>query len=256
MGNTKNMQNARAFHASISRFERKYLLTSEQYSILKEEIGERMQPDLYPTSTISSLYFDTPSETLLTYALSGATFKEKLRIRTYTDLSPDAEVFVELKRKSNGTSYKRREMMTYAQAQALITDNTPPSLESENKNIISEIQYFLQKYENLAPKLYIDYDRESFVINEEKYDIRLTVDTNIRCRDYDAELSENIIDRNLHIMEVKSPITVPLWFARTLSNHGIYETSVSKYKTAYAVSKEKEISRLKAKYTTERAFNV
>ena len=43
----------------FKRYEKKYLLTEEQYLGLKRVLEDRMEADAYGVHTISNIYFDT-----------------------------------------------------------------------------------------------------------------------------------------------------------------------------------------------------
>jgi hypothetical protein len=67
---------------------------------------------------------------------------------------------------------------------------------------------------------------------------RVTFDINIRSRvdnltlDWDND-NEYLLSAGYHLMEVKISDAMPLWFARLLSKHEIYDTSFSKYGNFY-----------------------
>ena len=80
------------------------------------------------------------------------------------------------------------------------------------------------------------YDRVAYVDN--KCDLRITFDTNVRYRTEDLTLSKSLdgtllLDDDSVIMEIKSSLAFPLWLVRKLSEEKIYKTSFSKYGTAY-----------------------
>lgn len=70
---------------TFQRTEKKYLLTAEQFETMKERIRFRMHPDHFGRHTISSLYYDTPDFYLIRRSLEHPVYKEKLRLRGYTD---------------------------------------------------------------------------------------------------------------------------------------------------------------------------
>lgn len=59
-------------------------------------------------TSISSLYYDTPHNLIIGRSMEKPTYKEKLRVRAYGTPAADDTVFVELKKKCRGITYKRR----------------------------------------------------------------------------------------------------------------------------------------------------
>ena len=101
----------------------------------------------------------------------------------------------------------------------------------------SEIDYFRFFYRDLAPKVYISYDREAFYDKEDD-SFRVTFDENIMWRDRDLSLTKPAFGRRIlppdtSLMEVKTSGGIPLWMTAVLSENGIFKTSFSKYGRAY-----------------------
>ena len=94
---------------TFKRYEKKYLLSPQQYRMVRQGIQERMQLDQYGLYTICSIYFDTDNFQLIRSSLEKPVYKEKLRLRSY-GVPEDAQspVFLELKKKYKGVVYKRR----------------------------------------------------------------------------------------------------------------------------------------------------
>ena len=233
------MQKNDTYRAAMFHYEKKYIITSSQYHGLKASFGDKMAPDKYPHSQITSLYFDSPKNRLISHSLENLEYKEKLRLRSYVIPNDETLVFVELKRKYRGAVYKRRRRMTLAQAENyLLRDASPPPSSRINSNITNEINYFLSKNPDLRPAMYIYYDRESWGATQDQFYLRLTIDNNIRWRNTDLDIrngnhGELYLNPDLYILEIKSPIVIPLWLAKSLSEQGIYESSVSKYASSF-----------------------
>ena len=88
------------FTKVFKRLEKKYMLTDEQYKQLTDALSEHIVPDRFGKSTINNIYFDTPNYRLIRASIEKPTvYKEKLRIRSYGEPTPDSNVFVELKKK-------------------------------------------------------------------------------------------------------------------------------------------------------------
>ena len=110
---------------TFKRYEKKYLLSGEQFELLWREIADRIQPDEYFRSTVCSLYYDTGDFELIRHSIEAPIFKEKLRLRSYGVPDEDGEVFVELKKKFKGVVYKRRIKLTEAEAEAMYRRGDP-----------------------------------------------------------------------------------------------------------------------------------
>ncbi len=95
----------------------------------------------------------------------------------------------------------------------------------------------LKSYKNLAPAMFLSYDRLSFKGREDP-SVRLTFDRNILWRTTALDLSagtwgEQLLSPGERLMEIKITGAMPLWLAEALSRCGVYPTSFSKYGRAY-----------------------
>ena len=92
----------------FKRYEKKYLLTKEQYADIMRALKPYMQIDEYGLTTITNVYYDTDDYWLIRNSLEKPPYKEKLRVRSYQVPDADSTVFVEIKKKWDGIVYKRR----------------------------------------------------------------------------------------------------------------------------------------------------
>ena len=127
------------YQGTFKRYEKKYLVTQQQYNALAKVFAARMVPDRFAESTISNIYYDTPDFRLIRRSLDRPAYKEKLRLRTYRTPGADTEAFVEIKKKYDHIVYKRRVAMTYSEAQAYLDGGAAP----EQSQISREIDWFL-----------------------------------------------------------------------------------------------------------------
>ena len=97
-----------AYERIFKRYETKYLLTASQKAAVIAALGDYMTPDAYGKTTIRNIYYDTDSYRLIRRSLEKPVYKEKLRLRSYSQTDPDSAVFVELKKKFESVVYKRR----------------------------------------------------------------------------------------------------------------------------------------------------
>lgn len=223
-----------AYQCVFKRYELKYVLTSEQKAKVLTAIQPYMTADSYGRTTIRNVYYDTDNYRLIRNSIEKPTYKEKLRLRSYTATTPDSTVFVELKKKFDGVVYKRRLSLSEKDALDWLDSRRQPLAATQ---ITSEIDYFLSYYRSLRRAAFISYDREAFYSSTD-CNLRLTLDTNILCRTEDFSFASRlygtpILDDDLSLMEIKCAGGIPLWLVRTLSAEGIVKTSFSKYGRAY-----------------------
>ncbi|MBR5430273.1 MAG: polyphosphate polymerase domain-containing protein [Firmicutes bacterium] len=216
---------------NFQRYEKKYLLTAEQYQAVRAGLAGRMLPDRFSRYTICNVYYDTRDFRLIRASLEKPLYKEKLRVRSYGPAVGSDPVFVELKKKYDGVVYKRRITAPAAAARQWLAGGEAP----ESSQIQRELDWFRRRLP-LAPRVFIGYDREAYA-GAEDGELRLTFDTNLRWRNRQPELSRAdgylLLPRETVLMELKIPGVLPLWLSRLLSANHIYPTSFSKYGAYY-----------------------
>ncbi len=223
-----------AYSTVFKRYELKYLITTEQRDMIKEEMAQYMTADKYGKSTIRNIYFDTPDYRLIRRSIEKPEYKEKLRIRSYQKADKDTTVFVELKKKYKKVVYKRRIAVREEDALSWIYGHNKPAKATQ---ITKEIDYFIDFYKDLQPTVFLSYSREAFYSKTDST-FRVTFDTDICCR-FDALTLESesggtpILGDDKVLMEIKCAGGIPLWMAHILSREKIVKTSFSKYGTAY-----------------------
>lgn len=141
---------------------------------------------------------------------------------------------MELKRKYKKVVYKRRLSLTEREATAWLSEIIPPSDQSQ---IACEISYVLRYYESLHPVAFLSYDRCAYY-GKDDLNFRITFDENVLCRQTDLSLTSPIYGSSLLtkgqvLMEINSIGAIPLWLICFLSDEKLYQTSFSKYGTAY-----------------------
>lgn len=232
-----------AFGVTFKRYEKKYLLNPDQYSVLKSEIDKHFIPDKYGETKICNLYLDTNDYVLIRRSIDKPVFKEKCRLRTYGIAKDDSTAFLEIKRKFNSIVYKRRIHKDYLNLFGFVNGGVNCLDDSQ---ISKEIKYLFDFYGSVKPRFYISYDRSAFFYKETS-DIRITFDKNLVWRDYDLDLrlgsyGESLLPDGYILMEIKVPNTAPLWLANLLSELKIYPRSFSKVGTAYKTMIGKRIN--------------
>lgn len=223
-----------AYQQIFKRHEIKYLLSMQEKEFILDIMKQYMRLDQYGHSTIRNVYFDTDTFRLIRRSLEKPVYKEKLRVRSYKAAKEDDNVFVELKKKYKSVVYKRRLVITEAQAWEYFRKDIPLPV---NSQIANEIDYFRNYYKPLYPKVFISYEREAYETIDGS-DFRVTFDENILYREDDFSFASGIygtpvLNDGETLMEIKSPNAIPLWLGRKLAEMQIFKTSFSKYGRAY-----------------------
>ena len=223
-----------AIQTVFKRYEIKYMITLEQKAKVLDAMKPYMKLDKYGRTTIRNIYYDTDTYLLIRRSIEKPTYKEKLRIRSYSRAEPNSTVFVELKKKYKHVVYKRRISLPEAEAMEWIAREHHCH---KHTQISKEIDYFLDYYKTLHPAVFLSYEREAFYANDGS-DFRVTFDDTILCRQDNLSLESEvygtpILPEGKVLMEIKCSGGIPIWMTKTLSEEHIYKTSFSKYGTAY-----------------------
>ena len=218
----------------FKRYEKKYLLTKEQFEAFFGEYVNRLDPDEYPENLIQNIYYDTPNYRLIRDSLEKPFYKEKLRLRCYNEIRHGEPAYLEIKKKYEGIVYKRREKIDVDKADAFVRgEGTVPE-----SQIGKELDYFAKFYGNLQPAMYLSYYRTAWV-EKENPSLRITFDTELTWRTEDVSLisgsyGEKLLPEGSVLMEIKCGDAYPLELVRLLEKYSIYPTSFSKYGLAYS----------------------
>ncbi|MCM1542187.1 MAG: polyphosphate polymerase domain-containing protein [Blautia sp.] len=218
----------------FKRYEIKYLLDRKQKERVLQAMEPYMELDGYGRSTIRNIYYDTDNYRLVRTSLEKPVYKEKLRVRSYQAAEPEDRVFVELKKKYDSVVYKRRVRMAEAQAMEYLSGAISAPVHT---HITEEIDYFLEFYRTLAPRVFLSYEREAYYTREPS-EFRVTFDEDILFREEDLSLESGVYGEALlapeqTLMEIKTPGGIPLWLVRALTEEKLHKTSFSKYGSAY-----------------------
>ncbi len=218
------------YQSVFRRYELKYIIDGDQYRRITDSFGGRMIDDKYAHNSIDNVYYDTDAYTLAIHSASHPAYKEKLRIRRYS-ANPDDPVFVEIKKKYDSVTYKRRISLPADDAKSLLEGKKEVCTQ-----IGREIEAFRSRYPTLAPKIAMHYERDSYRSTDS--DLRITFDTDVRASVENTDVIGSdeglcLIPDGCMIMEIKTGAAIPLWLTRTLSEASLYPGHFSKYGTAY-----------------------
>jgi len=218
----------------FKRRELKYILNENELYAVKELIGRRTSPDEHGISTVRSLYLDTDDYRIIRRSIEKPVYKEKIRLRSYSDVGECDSVFAEIKKKYKGVVYKRRISLPYSEAIDWMAGGGMPVC----GQIAREIDYLIRFFGGIYPKALIQCEREAYYDIEDR-EFRITFDKNIRAEVVAPSLVNPIggipiLSPALTVMELKCVGGIPLWMVGILSELKLYKTSYSKYGTAYA----------------------
>lgn len=224
---------------AFRRYEKKYILTKNQFEILICELEKRMDFDMYcqdcSSYSIYNIYLDTLNNDVIRECVNYPEYKEKMRIRSYKKVKENDIVFLELKRKINGITTKRRVPLTYKEAKEFINGKDIEKESYIEKQIIKEMKYYLVNHP-VVFSTYLSYERIALFGKQDKT-FRITFDKNITTRRDNINLSDDygqkLIDDDQYIMEIKIDKAIPLWLVEKLSELKIFSTSFSKYGQEY-----------------------
>ncbi len=218
----------------FKRYEKKYLLSKEQFSAFFTEYFDKLDPDEYPENLIQNIYYDTANFRLIRDSLDKPVYKEKLRLRCYNEIHHGEPAYLEIKKKYEGIVYKRREKIDVDKAEAFVRGEGM----SPESQIGKELQYFARFYGDLRPAMYLSYYRTAWVLKDDR-DLRITFDTDLTWRTSDVNLisgsyGNKLLPEGSVLMEIKCGEAYPMELVRLLEKYSIFPTSFSKYGLAYS----------------------
>lgn len=218
----------------FERSEKKYMVKPKEFQMLMEALKPFMQQDQFGLHTISTIYYDTTDFEMIRYSLEKPIYKEKLRLRSYGIPAENDEVYLELKKKLNHITYKRRVGISLSQARSYLEHKT--DYLADKGQIFQEIDWVFRR-RNLTAATLISYDRIAFYGREDQQ-LRITFDANIRWRtEYldlrNGDYGQRLLQPGVRLMEIKTLGSLPIWLCSMLSKFKIYPQSFSKYGEVY-----------------------
>lgn len=229
------------------RHEIKFLVTHRQQVALLDALRGHLQPDAYGDGAgrywVTSLYYDTPDHKAYWDKVNGYSFRRKVRARVYGEapVLPETPVYLEIKERIGVRMRKRRLRLPYADAadfEAYIAESTQPTIATlpvPEQQTRDELHYLFAAL-RLQPTCVISYQRAAWGGHAYYPDLRITFDTNVRCRmdnlsflSADQGSIHTLLPPGWAILEVKVNQTMPFWLGELLSRHGCTPRRVSKY---------------------------
>ena len=217
---------------NFKRYEKKYLVTHKQAAAVTAALLKHMTLDEYGTYWVQNIYMDTDNWDVINKSLEKPLYKEKMRLRCYGIPDETSNIFLELKKKFAGVVYKRRMAFSLEALKHPLRE----VLSKEDQQIAKELDFYL-KGNPVDEKMFIAFRRTAYT-GVENPGLRVTFDNDVRYRccnlDFTSpEHGRQVLHENYQLMEIKTPISIPLWLSRALSENGIYRTSYSKYGTCF-----------------------
>lgn len=249
------------YRETFARKEVKYKLSGTQTAAAKREAEKHLALGPFGTSTISSLYFDTPEHAMIARSLEKPIYKEKLRLRWYSGSTMEdaSAVFLEMKKKFKGIVYKRRVQVSAESAMRLVADCRQPGAiecmpsetasEQTQHQIAREIEALIKRWPGLQPSALIRCDRKAFE-EEGELGLRVTFDEKLTGQSLiGAHCSPIALLDSGSIMEIKAHGAYPTWLIELLSAQRAYPSSFSKYGEFYKKQAIPRASAIKAPST-------
>ena len=213
----------------FKRYEEKYLITQQQSAALQKVLALYMMPDQYGEYVVQNIYYDTDNWDVIRASIERPVYKEKMRLRCYNrqEATP-FDIFLELKKKFKGIVYKRRMLLMEEPSGKKVRE----IVAAQKNQISSEIDFYLRQ-NPVWERVHISYRRKALAGIKEPH-LRITFDTDMYYRldrlNFSSPLDGRVIlPLGEVVMEIKTPMGIPLWLARALSENHIYPRSFSKY---------------------------
>lgn len=222
----------------FNRWELKYIISIKQMTRIIEALENYVMIDQNGANgiyKIQSLYYDTHDFLFYREKKDGQKHRQKVRIRGYGSVQFGDHVFFEIKQRYNATVQKRRIPIKLEDAYRLVKGEhtaLEDTKDPEKKRVLNEIAYLVSLY-TLEPKAIISYDRKAFMGRYEQ-DLRITFDTNLKCRSDVANLESKGNEKYfLHpgyaVLEIKATNQVPIWMISIIQRFALESNRVSKY---------------------------
>ena len=213
------------------RNELKYYINTADCMELRSKLKHIAKQDSHASPDgrykVRSLYFDNYEDKAVTEKLSGQSRREKFRIRYYN--GDTSFIRLEKKGKINRGCYKQSAIVTAEQCGEIINGRYD-SLLSQESQLSAEL-YAKIKFQNLRPKIIVDYMREAYIYPAGN--VRVTIDSDIRSSSNISEFLNSDIPTipaaNSIVLEIKFDDFMPDIIAGILQINSRSMTEFSKY---------------------------
>lgn len=234
----------------FNRYEQKYLINEQQKRDLCLLLDHKMLPDACnvdgQTYPITNIYCDDADFSLIRQSLLRPKYKEKLRLRSYGVARPDDLIYIEIKKKFQGKVNKRRTKIQLQDALRLLQTrgSSMPKSDCCDLFVLDEVCTMLSRFE-LKPAWFIAYDRLAYAAADSS-GLRVSFDQNIRWRSDQLDLTTGDFGRQLlghdqWLLEIKTPLSIPVWLTDHLTKCKIYPARFSKYGRSFQIACQENI---------------
>lgn len=216
------------------REELKYIIKDSDVEILKSRLDTIMQLDknvmTNKSYNIRSIYFDNYDNSYFYDTEDGVNERLKIRIRIYNTSS--SLIKLEIKYKNNGLAKKECCNIDEELCKKIIRGEKITLKDCRHNKVLNRL-YIEENMNLLKPKIIVEYDRIAYI--NPIGNVRITLDTNIRTSKYinkffdDNVYSIPILDKGMHILEVKYDELLPSYVSSTIELNTLEQTAFSKY---------------------------
>ncbi|MFW5695478.1 MAG: polyphosphate polymerase domain-containing protein [Alkalispirochaeta sp.] len=221
--------------SGVARFERKYLLSLDQYYRLRNRIVPFVARDQHSLAAggaylVRSIYYDTRDYRAWYEKEDGDFGRIKLRIRAYTDRWEQCDtVSVEIKTRRGNGMVKYATRVDSAEYEEFLKSGHWPS--AEDNATLAEFER-LQRTRQLVPVCLVQYHREGFAARDGS-PVRVTMDHDVESTRALWLFPDSPI-LNPHrprrpIFEVKTQAGEPDWLTAIIREHALKLAANSKY---------------------------
>jgi hypothetical protein len=227
----------------LERFEKKYWISEEQASRVREYLGTYLEPDeneagtpdlTYPVHTV---YLDSADLATYWMTINGDRNRFKLRLRYY-DTDSEAPVFCEVKRRVDKWIFKERAGVRREAIPWLLGGGLPEAGEMLSKapRQVRALQQFTELVCRLEarPKVHVTYRREAWV-NPSNAGVRVTLDRHVQAglasaAGVDTEMREACRPfGNKVVLELKFTECFPNWLREMVESFNLVQCNSPKY---------------------------
>ncbi len=214
------------------RHEMKYLINYGDAELIKQRLKTVAAVDSHATNgvySIRSLYFDDYWDTAYHDKINGVNDRKKYRIRLYD--RKDDFIRLECKIKKDAYISKLSAPLTAAETERILNGDYAFLLHHEQE--LCRQFYFECTSCVMRPKVFVDYEREPFVMDEG--DVRITFDYDVRGAYPGYRITEEdipfqyVLTAGKLIMEVKYTEFLPKLIKDVLPPRAAELSAVSKY---------------------------
>ncbi|NJB66702.1 SPX domain protein involved in polyphosphate accumulation [Desulfobaculum xiamenense] len=216
----------------IDRIEYKYYVPAWMIPAIIADLEKFCIHDEHATREdhayrVASVYFDDMGMRAYHQKLSGLPHRTKVRVRFYPDCGSDA-CFLEFKHKVADRIRKRKTRVDGI-------EDVLDAVQGGTKDWLLENVHALARHSGLKPIVRIDYDRIAMASKTDSQ-VRITLDTAIRCARVDNELRETpripVTPEDVGILEIKSPSYIPFFASMIIGKYRLQRRAISKYGNA------------------------